>query len=113
MRAFRLVDWDRHGHQTDGPATDDASNKKHGQVHSGTLQDTAHCCDQCSDLDCSLAAEPVLQVEQQVVRNVLAGALKSFFRTMVKPPINEPNTAPPENVELIAPIIGEVGTVLK
>lgn len=33
--------------------------------------------------------------------------------SMVKPPINEPKTAPPENVLLMAPIIGVPLDVLK
>lgn len=107
MCAFRLVNWDGHGHQSNSPTCQNTSNKYHGKISGSGLQYSAYKIDRSSDHD-SLSTTKTIHCETSPIH-----MLENSAKVIRSSYINDPNTAPPENVALMAPIVADVFVVLK
>lgn len=57
--ALCLVDRDRHRHQANCPSGDDSAHQDHGEIHSSSLQDTAHSSNSSTDLNSPFSAKSI------------------------------------------------------
>jgi hypothetical protein len=59
MRAFGLVDWDRHGQDTDSPASQDTASEDHTKMLGGGLEHSTDQVDDGAEHDCLSASKTV------------------------------------------------------
>lgn len=104
MSALRLVDGYRHGEQTYCPPGHDAAHQYHSQILGRTLEDCAYEIDSSGDHD---GLSPTKAVHGEATPSICQYEQSVHLVDGSVPYINEPKKAPPENVALTAPIMGD------